>query len=354
MNPSRTHQVSLLFSLCAATAATLALGGCQEYAPGRDEPTEYVERDTHPEPSPAVRILRTQLQALPAEPAAITPKVVLGRRLFHDRALSRDGTLSCASCHDLERGGTDQRATSLGIAGQVGPINSPTVLNARYNFVQFWDGRAADLRAQAAGPVANPREMGNDWNNVVTTLQRTPGYVTEFAAVYPAGITEANVRDAIAAYEEVLVTPSRVDRFLRGDDAALTADERAGAELFVTVGCVTCHNGINLGGASYQKFGVVRQYLSERALTEVDNGRFNVSHDENDRFIFKVPTLRNVALTAPYFHDASAPTLERAVEVMGRYQLGRDLTPGDITRLVAFLRATTGELPAGARMPQGS
>lgn len=296
----------------------------------------------------------TAFAALPPVGDLPAAKVTLGRRLFHDPRLSGDGTISCASCHSLDQGGADGRRTSTGIRGQIGPINSPTVLNARHNFVQFWDGRAADLAAQAAGPVANPAEMGNTWVQVVETLRADPSYVEQFRAAYQAtGITEANVRDAIATYEMSLVTPSRFDRYLGGDRNALTAAEREGLTEFVNAGCTACHTGINVGGTMYQKMGLVQNYFQRRGtpLTDADNGRFNVTHAESDRHFFKVPTLRNVALTAPYFHDGAAATLDEAVRTMALVQLGRTLEPAQVQRIVTFLNALTGEIPAGARMP---
>jgi cytochrome c peroxidase len=288
------------------------------------------------------------------EPTADMTKVALGRRLFFDTRLSGDGTLSCASCHSFDHGGAEPRATSLGIGGAVGPINSPTVLNASLNFVQFWDGRAADLREQARGPVTNPIEMGSSFERVVAALTADPTYVADFRVPYTDGITEANIVDAIAEYEAALITPAPFDRFLRGDETALSADERAGYELFRAVGCTSCHRGANLGGTMYQRLGIVREYFGDdlgRPLTEADNGRFNVTHKESDRHRFKVPTLRNVALTAPYFHDGSRPTLNEAVLLMGRHQHGRDLDSEQVRLVVAFLGALTGELPEFARMP---
>ncbi len=277
-------------------------------------------------------------------------KVALGRRLFHETRLSGDGTLSCASCHSLDHGGAEPKRTSTGIRGQVGPINAPTVLNAALNFRQFWDGRAADLREQAAGPVANPMEMGASWDKVLASLAEDESYETSFAALYPDGITQANVTDAIAEYERLLVTPSPFDRYLRGERGAISAAAREGYETFKAVGCTSCHTGQNVGGTMYQKMGLVRDYFGERGNpTDADLGRFNVTHAESDRHFFKVPTLRNVALTAPYFHDGSRETLADAVRAMGRYQLGRDLTDAQTRAIVAFLESLSGPLPEGAR-----
>lgn len=293
--------------------------------------------------------------------AAVTPpadinreKMLLGRTLFHDTRLSGDNTVSCATCHSMSHGGAEPRVTSTGIRGQVGPINSPTVLNAVFNFVQFWDGRAADLLEQAAGPVTNPIEMGAEWPSLLERLRADREYVQTFGAIYgESGITQENVLDAIVEYERFLVTPSRFDRWLGGDDAALTDEEQRGLRLFVETGCTTCHRGRNVGGDSYQKMGLVNDYFARRGgrITEADLGRFNVTHEEEDRHKFKVPTLRNVALTAPYFHDGSERELAGAVRTMAYVQLGRELPDADVSAIVAFLRSLTGEIPADAFVP---
>ncbi len=355
MRPQSTlHMVG---ALVAVTLGTFSLVGCHRSRDpdrARAPATEYREPSTQPETPAELRRLRASLQALPEHVEFDQRKMELGRQLFHDTALSIDNTLSCASCHDINRGGTDRRVSSLGVHGQVGPINSPTVFNSRYNFVQFWDGRAADLRAQAAGPVANPGEMGNTWPNVVATLARSPEYVAAFRDLYPGGgLTDVNIRDAIAVYEEALVTPAPVDRFLRGDDLALNDEQREGARLFESVGCTACHSGINIGGGSFQKMGAVRDYFALRGtpLTTADAGRFNVTHRDADQHFFKVPTLRHVAETGPWFHDGHATTLEDAVRTMGAVQLGRDLEAPQVQRIAAFLRALTGPIPAYATLP---
>ena len=351
----------LALALGASVVGSLALGGCNNiHLPppiggGTGTPLEeYAEPIGGPALDGPLAVLRSAVQPVPELNLATTDKVRLGRRLFHDPVLSGDNTVSCASCHSLDRGGADGRRTSLGIHNQVGPINSPTVLNARFQFVQFWDGRATDLRDQAGGPMTNALEMGNTWDGVLAAMGRTP-YRELFQSVYPDGVTQANVRDAIATYEETLVTPSRFDRFLKGAETALTAEERAGAELFVSTGCVTCHQGVALGGTSFQRMGAVQDYFAARGtpLTEADNGRYNVTHNEADRHFFKVPTLRNVAQSAPYLHDGTQATLEDTVRVMARFQLGRTLDATQVTRLVAFLNALTGDLPPDARLPPG-
>ena len=303
-----------------------------------------------PDPAPA-----QALGGLAALPAAHFDQreAMLGRRLFHDTRLSGDGTVACSTCHALDHGGAEARRTSLGIHGQEGPINSPPVLNAALNFAQFWDGRAADLEAQAAGPVTNPLEMGASWEAVLPVLAADPWYAAEFAAIHPVApaVTLENVTGAIAEYERMLITPGRFDRFVGGDASALTEDERRGYALFASVGCTSCHTGANVGGTTYQRMGLVNDWFAQvgRPLTDADRGRFNVTHDEADMHRFKVPSLRNIALTAPYLHDGSQATLEEVVPIMGHYQLGRELSPEQVRLIVLFLGTLTGELPDGAR-----
>ena len=306
-------------------------------------------------PAAATRADSELIKALPESGDVNMDKVILGRALFHDTILSANGTVSCASCHMLDHGGAEPRKTSLGINDQVGPINSPTVLNASFNFVQFWDGRAKDLQEQAAGPVENPIEMGAKWDNVVERIAAKADYKEPFAKLYSDGVTKNNVTDAIAEYEKSLITPSRFDVYLRGDDNAITAAEKAGYETFKEVGCTTCHIGTNAGGTMFQKMGLVKNYFEMRGgkITEADLGRYNVTKNDVDKHFFKVPTLRNVELTPPYFHDGSQDTLEGSVKIMGQVQLGRDLTDDQVNSIVAFLKSLTGKLPDHAKMPKG-
>ena len=273
-------------------------------------------------------------------------KVALGEKLFHDVLLSGDDTLSCASCHGLDTGGVDRLVTSTGIRGQHGPINAPTVYNAAFNFAQFWDGRAADLQAQAAGPVVNPLEMGADWDNVCKKLAADEQCAAAFKKLYDGQITTDTATDAIAEFEKTLLTPgSKFDKYLAGDEQALDAQEQQGYKLFVAHDCATCHTGVNLGGLTYERMGLKRDYFAERGgpLTEADQGRFNVTKVETDRHKFKTPTLRNVALTWPYFHDGSAKTLADAVRTMMAVQCDIDCSDEDTAALVAFLNTMTGE-----------
>lgn len=272
-------------------------------------------------------------------------RAALGERLFHDPILSHDRSISCASCHPLDRGGMDGLARSRGVGDALGQINAPTIFNARFNFAQFWDGRAATLEAQVAGPIHNPVEMASDWKEVVARLSADDTYREAFAREYPEqGITPDTIARAISAFERTLTTPdSRFDRYLRGETQVLSDDEKEGYARFKALGCASCHQGVNIGGNLYQRFGVLGDYFADRGeLTTADLGRFNVTGEEADRHVFKVPSLRNVALTAPYFHDAGADTLEDAVDIMARYQLGRSLSDEDRRLLVAFLHTLTG------------
>ena len=285
------------------------------------------------------------IQPLPLKVAVDDKKIALGQKLFHDTSLSGDNTLSCASCHDLTKGGTDQAKVATGIKGQQGPINSPTVFNAMYNVTQFWDGRAKDLQTQAAGPVANPGEMGEQWDNVIAKLKQIPEYQDAFQTIYEQqGLTKETVTDAIAGFEQSLVTPdSRFDKYLRGDNGILTADEKSGYELF-KLNCASCHNGPAVGGLSFEKMGVKQDYFKLRGgqITEADNGRFNVTKEEKDRHFFKVPILRNVEITYPYFHDGSVNNLNDAVRIMGQVQRNKNFNDTEINNIVSFLKTLTG------------
>ncbi len=267
----------------------------------------------------------------------------LGKKLFFDPRLSKSGFISCNSCHNLSMGGTDNIKTSIGHNWNQGPINAPTVLNSSFNLAQFWDGRAADLKAQAGGPIANPGEMGFTHELAITVLQSIPGYVIEYEQVFGSNKIDIDgITNAIAEFEKTLVTPnSRFDKWLLGDEDAITATELAGYGLFKQNGCVACHNGPAVGGASYQKMGVVAAYET----TSKAEGRVAVTGNDADRFWYKVPTLRNVELTYPYFHDGEAATLKQAVDTMGRLQLGKIFTDQEKTKIVAFLKTLTGDQP---------
>lgn len=274
-------------------------------------------------------------------------KVILGNLLFHDVRLSSDNTVSCASCHGLNTGGVDNKQYSEGVGGQFDGVNAPSVYNAHYNFVQFWDGRAVTLADQAAGPPLNPVEMANtSFDEICEKLNADVAFAKAFKEVYPDGFNQANITDAIQEFERTLLTPnSRFDKYLKGDNSAMTAEELTGYDLFKKYNCATCHVGENMGGQSYELMGIKHDYFADRGteLTVEDNGRFKETNDERDRHRFKVPGLRNVALTAPYFHDGTQATLDEAVKAMAKYEVGVDLSEQETKQLVAFLQTLTGE-----------
>jgi len=273
-------------------------------------------------------------------------KVHLGEEMFHDPRLSADDTISCASCHNLGSGGADGLEKPLGIGGAEGEINTPTVFNSAYNFTQFWDGRAENLEEQASGPVHNPAEMGSNWDQVVAKLKRDAQIVSAFKAIYSDGVTGDNIVDAIATFERTLVTINApFDQYLKGDISAISEQAVHGYELFQSYGCAACHQGVNVGGNMYQAMGAMGDYFGDRGdVRKSDMGRYQVTGREEDRHVFKVPSLRVVALTAPYFHDGSAKTLEDAVHHMAKYQLGReDMPEADLDAIVAFLKSLAGE-----------
>ena len=274
-------------------------------------------------------------------------KVELGYALYHDKRLSVDNTVSCATCHELDNAGVDNHQYSHGVDDQLGGVNAPTVYNAVYNFVQFWDGRAKTLADQAAGPPLNPVEMASpSFDHIIAKLNADKDFVKAFKAVYPDGITEKNITDAIEQFERTLITPdSRFDKWLLGDDDAITAEEQEGYELFKQYDCATCHVGPNLGGLSYELMGLRKHYFADRGLelTVEDNGRFKETQIERDRHRFKVPGLRNVEHTWPYYHDGTRETIEEAVRDMGTYQSGVELSDSEVSKMVSFLKTLTGE-----------
>ncbi len=269
--------------------------------------------------------------------------VELGKKLYFDPRLSKSGFISCNSCHNLSMGGTDNLKTSIGDHWNQGPINAPTVLNSSMNLAQFWDGRAKDLKAQAGGPIANPGEMAFTHELAVSVLNSMPAYKAEFKKVFKKDTATIDmVTDAIAAFEETLVTPnSRFDKWLKGDKKALSKDEQAGYKLFKDSGCTACHYGPAVGGSSFQKMGLVAAYDTKNKA----QGVAGLTGQDADRMKFKVPTLRNVEMTYPYFHDGEAATLEQAVDTMGRLQLGRTFSPEEVGKIVAFLKTLTGKQP---------
>ena len=285
------------------------------------------------------------IQPIPPAPDLDREKVALGDRLFHEPQLSHTNNISCASCHNLNTGGVDRLVRSIGVNGVESLANSLTVFNSGFNFRQDWDGRFDTLEEHVDGAINNPRRMASSWSEVISKLKQSPDYVKVFGQIYDDGITALNVEDAIATFERSLATPnSRFDQFLKGDLSAITALEKEGYRLFKTSGCVSCHQGVNVGGNLFQKFGIMGDYFSDRGnVTSGDFGRFNVTGKEEDRYVFKVPSLRNITLTPPYFHDGSAPTLAEAIAIMAKYQLGRELSPETNDLIVKFLNTLTGE-----------
>lgn len=334
------HRIALvlLLAACGGTPAP-------EKKPELPKPAAKTEAPTPPPaPKEAIPAAHTALfKALdkatpnPADKA----KADLGRMLYYDTRLSLSQTISCNSCHMLDKFGVDGQPTSPGHKGQKGGRNSPTTYNAFLHFAQFWDGRAADVEAQAKGPVLNPIEMAMpDAKAVESVLASIPGYKDLFTAAFPgqqSPISYDNMATAIGAFERNLVTPSRFDTYLKGDASALTIEEKKGLETFIATGCTACHGGQLLGGASYQKLGAVVPYETK------DVGRAEVTKNDADKFMFKVPSLRNIDKTGPYFHDGSVATLEEAVQKMGKHQLGKELKPEEVSSIVTFLKALTGE-----------
>ena len=280
------------------------------------------------------------IKPLPQSIAYDRSKAELGKKLFHDPVLSKDGTVACVTCHHLENGGDDGMQFSFGVEGREGNINSPTVLNAFFNFRQFWDGRAKDLEEQAAGPIENPLEMGHTLDGAAQKLKKDKNYQETFSTLYPGGLTTENMLNAIAEFEKALITPNApFDRYLQGDENAISKEAKKGYRLFKSKGCILCHNGVNIGGNLYNKFGIYKESHSAHL------GRYHLTKREEDKFVFKVPSLRNIALTAPYMHDGRAQNLKQAVLIMTQYQLGRYMEAEEIDAIVAFLESLTGERP---------
>jgi cytochrome c peroxidase len=292
----------------------------------------------------AAATLDEPLRPLPRALALDVRKVELGRRLFVDTRLAQDNSVSCASCHDFSHGGADPRPRSIGAHGGMSGANAPSVFNSGLNFRQLWNGSAASLEEFLDRLIRNPKVFASTWDEVVGKLARDTALAGEFGRIYPDGITQANIIDATATYTRSLITPSRFDRYLRGEAQAITPDELQGYVKFKSYGCVACHQGVNIGGNMFQKFGVMGDYFRQRGNpTPADLGRYAVTSRESDRHVFKVPSLRNVELTAPYFHDGSAATLEAAVDIMFMYQLGRIAPAEDKVLIVKFLKTLTGE-----------
>ena len=305
-----------------------------------------VRKKNYSTPTVAEEFANEPVQPLMASIPTDSAKVALGFDLYHDTRLSGDNTISCATCHGLATAGVDRKQYSAGIDGQFGGVNAPTVYNSALNILQFWDGRAADLKEQAAGPPLNPVEMGShSFDEISAKLAEDKELSKRFLEVYPEGFNQSTITDAIAEFEKTLLTPSRFDKYLMGDKTALTAEEVAGYELFKENKCATCHTGVNLGGQSFEYMGIKDNYFDYRGtgLTDGDNGRYSVTKNEQDRHRFKTPTLRNVMLTPPYMHDGSIATVEDAIRIMHQFQIGKNISDTDTKSLVAFLNTLTGE-----------
>lgn len=309
-----------------------------------------------PQPAPTMVRSVEPITPLPLSVALDAKRVELGERLFNDARLSGDGTRSCATCHPMDKGGMDGAARPKATDGKARLRNTPTLFNAAFNYAFNWDGATTTLEAHARKLLANPKVMNAQWEHILPRIRADKAYSVLFTGIYSDGITEANVLDALAQYERSLVTPNApLDRYLRGEREALTREELEGYQLFKSYGCVACHQGMNVGGNLFQRFGVFQEPPAPES--EPDVGRFRVTEVARDRQVFRVPSLRNVALTAPYFHDGRALTLEVAVDTMAKVQLGRQLAPGEVQAIVRFLHTLTGEyqgkpvavLTAGAR-----
>jgi cytochrome c peroxidase len=303
---------------------------------------------------------KTTFKSLPAtadnpENPITNEKVLLGQTLYFENRLSKDGNISCNSCHNLNTYGVDNKPTSPGDGGLLGGRNSPTVLNAAFHFTQFWDGRAKDVEEQAGGPILNPIEMSMpDQQFVIKRLSGIKGYQTLFAAAFPGEkqpINYGNIQKAIAAFERKLITPSRFDEYLNGNESALTDSEKQGLQTFLNAGCTACHSGIVMGGTMYQKFGLMGNYWDLTNSKKIDNGRFEVTKNEADKFLFKVPSLRNIEKTYPYFHDGSISDLNDAVRIMSKLQFNKDLTDQEVLEIVTFLKSLTGKVPQQLATP---
>lgn len=299
------------------------------------------------EPAPWMQVpvvSRNALAPIPNPPEVDADVRTLGERLFHEPRLSRDGTVACASCHHLHLAGGDSRTHAMGIDGQVMPLNTPTVFNAALHHAQFHDGRVSTLEEQVAGPLHSQLEMDSSWDVAIAALRDDPSYVESFGKLYAEGITSTTIAHAIASFERTLLTPdSRFDRYLHGDHNALDERERAGYKLFLRRGCASCHQGAAIGGNLFQRFGVMEDYYADRAAhAPASPGRIAVTGREEDRHVYKVPSLRNVAVTGPYLHDGSVESLSNVVALMGHYQLGLQLSTDEIELITAFLTTLTG------------
>ena len=267
-------------------------------------------------------------------------KALLGKKLFFEKRLSKDNTISCASCHDLEKGGADNKKLSIGVNNKKGLINSPSVFNSVYNFRQFWDGSVHTLEEQVSGPITNKNELSSSFDEIIKKLSKDKSYIRSFYHIYKEKITKENIINAIVEFEKSLITKdSKFDLFLKGQKNALNKNELEGLKFFETKGCVSCHNGVNIGGNLFQKIGTFKEYKSDNL------GRYNITKNEEDRYVFKVPSLRNIELTSPYLHSGEVDSLEETVELMYLHQLGLKVNKKEIKKIVIFLKTLTGKKP---------
>lgn len=334
----------------AAISVALFLNSCSSQPEQKQEVStenEEAKIDAEIKPRLSAFAALTAVAENPDNPIT-DAKVKLGHALYFDTRLSKEGKISCNSCHNLETFGVDNLPTSPGDAGKNGDRNSPTVLNAALHTTQFWDSRAKDVEEQAGMPILNPVEMEiPDEAFLVKRLSTVPEYKQLFNEAFPGkGITYENMRKAIAAFERKLITPSRFDKYLAGDNTALTLDEKKGLNNFIKIGCTTCHNGVTLGGSMMQKFGVHREYWTLTESKKIDEGRAAVTKQEGDKYMFKVPSLRNIEKTHPYFHDGSVVDLKKAIQIMAVAQLAYRMSPEEINSVEAFLKSLTGDVPA--------
>jgi cytochrome c peroxidase len=332
----------------AALTAFIILGAFFLTPANAQDSSQDTKLDDQKIQKQAQAVFKPLPETMPASEANPTTaeKVQLGKKLYYDPRLSLSGVISCNTCHNLATYGSDNVETSLGHNFQTGGRNAPTVLNAGTHIAQFWDGREPDLEGQAKGPVLNPLEMAMpDSELVIQRLNSIPEYREEFALVFKGDepVNYDNVANAIAAFERTLVTPSRFDDYLNGNNDALTQKEKEGLQLFMTKACITCHNGGGVGGSMYQKFGVVKPYKNQEDL-----GRYKITNKEADKYVFKVPSLRNITRTYPYFHDGQVWDIREAVYIMGESQLGMQLSDEEISNIVIFLDSLTGEIPEDA------
>ena len=350
--------------ILSACISLLFYGACQQETKERSDHPHEKKTETQSlsaEDQALLQRARQFFQPLPSEaPNPENPlnedKVRLGKMLYFDPRLSLSGFISCNSCHNLATAGVDNLPTSVGHRWQLGPRNAPTVLNAALHMAQFWDGRAKDVEEQAGMPVTNPIEMAMPSEEfALERIASIPDYVSLFEQAFPNEDSPLNYRNmarAIGAFERTLLTPSRFDRFLEGEASALNDQEKRGLKTFIDVGCITCHTGALPGGNMYQKFGLFGNYWEYTSSNRIDSGRYVETKNEADVFMFKVPSLRNITLTYPYFHDGAVWSLDTAVWIMGKVQLGKDLSPDQIQDITAFLGSLSGEIPEAAmRLP---